>query len=343
MEKLISGESLSKWLKKLKQYTIYTPVKREDRWEFQPLEDPWELNGDYINTLLPAKTFIFPQREVLFKFFETPGQVMELDGTLPGESPKLLLGLRPCDGAAISRTDAIFKEDIPDPYYRARREKVVLVGLGCPSPPSPHCFCTAVGGSPISGDGLDVLMTPVKDDYFVQSFSLKGDQLLGLFSEFYRTPKQKEWTVIKKVRADASKSVMRTIEDKETLAARLDDSFETPFWREEARACIGCGICTYLCPSCHCFDIDDEVHSQSPLKGKRVRTWDNCQFPDFTMHSSGHNPRPDKASRLRRRLFHKFRYPVAGAEKKLCTGCGRCNSRCPAGIDIVDILNKVNR
>ena len=89
--------------------------------------------------------------------------------------------------------------------------------------------------------------------------------------------------------------------------------------------------------------MTDEVHSRSPLEGRRVRTWDTCQFPDFTMHSSGHNPRPDKASRLRRRIFHKFRYPDQENEDYNCSGCGRCVSLCPAGIDIVEIVNKVNR
>ena len=118
--------------------------------------------------------------------------------------------------------------------------------------------------------------------------------------------------------------------------------FDSPFWDDESMSCIRCGICTYLCPTCHCFDINDEVISSYPLKGKRVRTWDNCQFPDFTMHSSGHNPRPDKASRLRQRILHKYNYFVEKYGHYQCTGCGRCVSKCPVGIDIIEVLNKVN-
>jgi ferredoxin len=106
-------------------------------------------------------------------------------------------------------------------------------------------------------------------------------------------------------------------------------------------SCIRCGVCTYLCPSCHCFDINDEIESASPFRGTRVRTWDTCQFPDFTMHSSGHNPRPDKASRLRQRLLHKFRYFVETTGQFMCVGCGRCISHCPVGIDIISVLEKV--
>jgi ferredoxin len=106
-------------------------------------------------------------------------------------------------------------------------------------------------------------------------------------------------------------------------------------------SCLRCGICTYMCPTCHCFDINDEVHSSAPLTGKRIRTWDTCQFPDFTMHSSGHNPRPDKASRLRQRIMHKFQYFVETYKNYQCTGCGRCITKCPVSIDIIDVLEKV--
>jgi sulfhydrogenase subunit beta (sulfur reductase) len=117
--------------------------------------------------------------------------------------------------------------------------------------------------------------------------------------------------------------------------------FESPFWDEQSLSCIRCGICTYLCPTCHCFDINDEIASSSPLRGERVRNWDNCQFPDFTMHSSGHNPRPDRASRLRQRILHKFQYFVERYQNYQCTGCGRCVSKCPVRIDIIEVLDKV--
>ena len=113
----------------------------------------------------------------------------------------------------------------------------------------------------------------------------------------------------------------------------------SPLWDKLAQACIGCGACTYLCPSCHCFDINDEVTGKSPLTGARVRTWDNCQFPDFTMHSSGHNPREDTGARLRQRICHKLLYFVENHKMQQCTGCGRCITHCPVGIDIVKIAN----
>jgi ferredoxin len=122
---------------------------------------------------------------------------------------------------------------------------------------------------------------------------------------------------------------------------KLKAMFDSPFWDEQARSCIRCGICTFLCPACHCFDICDEVTVPTPLEGKRVRSWDTCQYPDFTMHSSGHNPRSDRASRLRQRIMHKYQYFVEHHGEYQCTGCGRCVSLCPVSIDIIDILSEV--
>ena len=65
----------------------------------------------------------------------------------------------------------------------------------------------------------------------------------------------------------------------------------SPFWREHALACLGCGACAYTCPVCHCFDIVDEGNAR---EGVRARNWDACQFPLFTLHASGHNPRGEQ-------------------------------------------------
>ena len=156
-----------------------------------------------------------------------------------------------------------------------------------------------------------------------------------------QAPKPKEKTDVEKVHQDAVKAMPRSLKDTKKIPAKLKDLFEADLWDDEAMSCIRCGICTYLCPTCHCFDINDEITSHSPLEGKRVRTWDNCQFPDFTMHSSGHNPRPDKASRLRQRIMHKFNYFVHNFGEIACVGCGRCVSYCPVNIDIREIISDI--
>jgi len=248
--------------------------------------------------------------------------------------------VRPCDAKAVTLTDKVFGGDFKDPYYWKRRNSTTLVGLTCNKPPSPNCFCLSVDGSPHSKEGLDILMTDLGDKYYAESLTKKGDKLLNLAKALFKTPTAKDKKDLEKIQAESRKKIKRQIKATEKIPAKLKDMFDSPFWDDEALSCLRCGICTYLCPTCHCFDMNDEVTSSSPIKGERVRTWDNCQFPDFTMHSSGHNPRPDKASRLRQRILHKFQYFVELYKNYQCTGCGRCISKCPVGIDIIEVLEK---
>jgi ferredoxin len=120
----------------------------------------------------------------------------------------------------------------------------------------------------------------------------------------------------------------------------MDPAFDDGRWEELTVRCLGCGSCTYLCPTCHCFDIADEARL---YKGRRIRTWDSCQFPLFTKHASGHNPRRNKKERLRQRFMHKFSYAVENTGTALCVGCGRCIAGCPVNLDIRDVIRSFTK
>jgi len=341
MEKILTKKSFSKWVKKLESYKIYAPVKNDDLWNYEIIDIPESIQLDYPNTILSPKKIIFPQREIFLEFKASNKEGLEVKEILPEEKPAVIFGVRPCDAIALTLTDNVFKGDFEDPYYWKRRNQTILIGLTCNIPPYFDCFCLSVDGSPHSKDGLDILMTDLGDKYYIESLTKKGNQLINLAKNCFEEPKVTDKKDLKKIQANSEKQIKRQIKDIKKIPKKLKGMFDTPFWDKESLSCIQCGICTYLCPTCHCFDINDEVASSAPLKGKRVRTWDNCQFPDFTMHSSGHNPRPDKASRLRQRILHKFQYFVELYENFQCVGCGRCISKCPVGIDIIEVLDKV--
>jgi len=341
MEKILTKQTFPQWIETLKSYTVYAPVKDEDHWSYEIVEDAASVNLEYPNTVESPKKIIFPQREILFDFGAGEDAVA-VNENLPAGEPTVIFGVRPCDAKALTLMDKVFSGDFEDPYYLKRRAAAVLVGLACNTPPSPNCFCLSVKGSPFSKEGLDVLLIDLGDSYFVETLTEKGEQIVAVAAKLFSEPQEKAKNQVQKLRAEAEKKIKRQVKDVEKIPAKLKEMFDEPFWEEEALGCIRCGICTYLCPTCHCFDINDEVASNSPLQGKRVRTWDNCQFPDFTMHSSGHNPRPDKASRLRQRISHKYNYFVERYGDYQCTGCGRCVSKCPVGIDIIEVLNKVS-
>lgn len=342
MEKILKKESFPAWIEKLTSYTLYAPVTRDGLCNYEVLDDHETVELNHLNTLLPPKTIIFPPRETYFEFCHSPGETPDIRETLPEEKETVIFGVRPCDAKALTLTDKVFGGEFNDVYYWKRRNQTVLVGLACNTPPSPHCFCLSVHCSPYSKEGLDILLTDLGDRYYVESLTEKADHLISTAQEIFREPEEKDREDVQAIHLDSEKKIERHIKNSKSIPSDLAEKFESSLWDEESMSCIRCGICTYLCPTCHCFDINDEVTSSHPLKGKRVRTWDTCQFPRFTMHSSGHNPRPDKASRLRQRIMHKFMYSVEYYGSFLCTGCGRCIAKCPVGIDILEVINRVS-
>ena len=342
MKKILPKKSFAPWVKKLSGLEVYAPVERDGVWIYEAVENLKELDAAYPNTVQAPKKIIFPQTETLFEF-DTDGEGHPtVTETLPKKKERVIFGVRPCDARAATLTDIVFGGTINDPYYWVRREGTALVGLTCNHPPSSNCFCPSVGGSPHSTEGLDILMTDLGDRYVVETLTARGEKLVNKAKTLFAEPKERDRRELATAFTDSEQRIERSLRDAEKLPAKLKEMFDSPFWDGKALGCIRCGICTYLCPACHCFDLSDELTCPAPAKGRRVRTWDTCQFPDFTMHSSGHNPRPDRASRLRQRLNHKFQYFVEHHGKFQCTGCGRCISRCPVSIDIIDILEEVH-
>lgn len=341
MEKKLEKRAFSDWVERLSDFTIMAPVKTKDHWEYRNITNHQKMDLDHPNTIISPKKIIFPQREIFFEFGPEKSQDFKLKENLPEEKPIVIFGVRPCDARALILMDRVFGGDMKDPYYWRRRDATTLVGLSCHTPPSENCFCLSVGGSPFSSEGLDILLSQIDDSFVVQSFTQKGEQLIRSAESIFKPINENDMKSVHKASQAAEKKLERQISNCREIPEKIKNMFDTEFWTEESMSCIRCGICTYLCPTCHCFDMNDEVASSFPLKGKRIRTWDNCQFPDFTMHSSGHNPRPDRASRLRQRILHKFQYFFEIHREFQCTGCGRCVSQCPVGIDIIEILNKV--
>jgi ferredoxin len=343
MEKALKKEHLSSWLAELSDHEVHTPVLEDGVWNYHLVKDPLAARLDHDNTVAPPKGFIFPQREVLFRYSQASGKAPELTPALPAPKPTVVFGVRPCDGRSRVRNDKVFTGKRADVYYETRSEKVAYVGLGCNTPPSENCFCQSLGGSPYSEEGLDVLMVELKDRYHVKALTPRGEALVAQGADWFKEVTSADQVELQAVKATGLQEPHRAVKDLSALPLALKKNFESPVWKEMARACIGCGVCTYLCPTCHCFDMNDEVTARAPLKGERVRTWDTCQFADFTMHASGHNPREDTGARLRQRIAHKFLYFHENHGTQQCTGCGRCITHCPVGIDILAVMEKVTQ
>jgi ferredoxin len=237
----------------------------------------------------------------------------------------------------MAQLDTVFSpqnKGFADPYFLQRRENAVVIALACASP-CPTCFCTAMGGGPAGTEGADLLAhdLPEADAVLLEAVSDKGRALLEAHRGLLSAPAPQALA-----QARAADAAAEAVVGQAGDLAPVNPAFEDGRWEELTASCIGCGACTYLCPTCHCFDIADESRL---YQGRRIRTWDSCQFPLFTKHASGHNPRKNKKERLRQRFMHKFSYAVQNTGVALCVGCGRCIAGCPVNLDIRDVVRSL--
>ena len=323
MERIIDENQITRKLRELMEdFEIIAPVKDGSLVLFKPVNKVEEVLFDYTNSLKPAKEFFLLPRESLFSFKDKG-----LEPSPSWKKKRIIWGIRPCDVRSLSLLDNVFGGDYQDRFYLEKREKTLLVGLACSDPQS-SCFCTALEGGPHSSQGMDLLLTHLGEGtYFAQSVSSRGEELLkesGVEAKIEDRQKRK------KLEERAMKKISRSLQ----VPADLEAIFDDPYWERISRKCIGCGICSYLCPTCHCFDLGDE--------GKeRIRFWDSCGFPLFTKMTSGENPRTEKRRRFRQRVYHKFDYFRKNFGQIACVGCGRCVSQCPVKMDIVEIVNNI--
>jgi sulfhydrogenase subunit beta (sulfur reductase) len=341
-DKVLSKKDWVDTLKTIRNsYRIFVPVREGDFHNFRPLEDETIPNFDFSNTRLSPKSIVYPQSERIFECLNDPespekGILKEAEKDYP---PQAVIGIRPCDAQAFQIVKKNFDNpEYRDPWWVQRFESAILVGLGC-NAPCPTCFCCSVGGGPFKEDFLDVLLYDLGDRYFAKGLTEKGRVFIS---------KTKGGAPADEKALKEAKTLSATAQDKVTAkfsSDRLGEKavpalFNAPFWEEVAFSCINCGTCTFLCPTCWCFDIQDEIYGKQV---DRIRNWDTCMSPLFTLEGSGHNPREKKFQRVRQRFMHKLKYYVDRFKNGVqCSGCGRCVRYCPVNIDIRRVAGLMN-
>ncbi len=320
------------------EFRLFGPVKNGDIHQFQPLTKGELPDLNFSNTRLSVKSAVYPQSQVMFEYnLDEKQEGHHIMKPASFDYPaRALLGVRPCDAAGFLIAKKNFDNpDYRDPYWCESYEKTTLVGLACDSP-STNCFCTSVELGPYSEQGLDVLLVAVDGGFQAKVITEKGEALVTKAG----WDKNGDEKVIEHQREKAEKRVNSAIETDKLAEKSSKDLFDAPFWEDMAFACLNCGTCTYSCPTCWCFDIQDENQED---QGIRMRNWDSCMSPLFTLEGSGHNPRPLKFHRVRQRFMHKLKYYLDKYEDGImCVGCGRCINLCPVNIDIRKISSKMN-
>jgi formate hydrogenlyase subunit 6/NADH:ubiquinone oxidoreductase subunit I len=307
---------------------LYGPVRRGERVVYGRIGSWRELATDFVAPESSPKSFVFPRVEKLFGYTAGKEGVEVEDRDLERIRERVIFGVRPCDAAAMESLGAIFGWEPADPIFEMRRRRTTVVAMAC-TKCDDYCFCTSVGGSPEGKKGADVLLTAMEGgDYLVETLSEKGEKLMATTADML---------------ADATAEPNKTVADvprrfdDEGLDKKLAASFDSAAFDDYAARCIGCSACAFVCPTCACFDIQDETRGS---RGHRLRSWDSCGAKLFTLHTSGHNPRDTQGARWRQRLMHKFSYMPQRLDVRGCVGCGRCSRRCPVDMNIAESVGK---
>ena len=305
--------------------------KEPDKYVFDLLKRGSEFASDYISSLLPPKKAMNPPKETLLRF--------TMDGNaepVVEAQDQILFGVRPCDLHAIQLLDRIFEEGHPDAYYQEKRARTWIVGFDCMDPCDDECFCIDVGTLEAES-GFDLLLTDLGNEVAITIGSDRGKALLKGFE--VKESGEYDWARLKAAREDRLKAFPRKFKTGVyNLPLLFRSAYKSPVWEENGKRCLGCGSCTIVCPTCYCFDVQDDI-ALDLRHGERARRWDSCQLDDFAKVAGGHNFRAEKADRVRHRLNRKFLYLMNKYREPACVGCGRCGRVCLAKIKPVNIVN----
>ncbi|MGI6219681.1 MAG: 4Fe-4S dicluster domain-containing protein [Bacteroidaceae bacterium] len=339
----IKHSDLDGWLERIiaTSCRVIAPVTQDGHTDFSPIRSPKEVAADdQIQTIQSAKQAAFPKADILFSY-RKKGTDTTLEQPSPESYPKTVIWrAHPCDAAGFAPLSAIFNWDYKDNLYNARLERTTLVAFSCLKADA-YCFCTSVGGGPGQKAGCDILVTKLPSGTaLVEVGTEKGAALTALAPEIFCEANEvagENAPIFTEKEAALAKIPTRFT--REEIRAKLKDAFDLPIWKEQSARCLGCGACAFVCPTCACFDIQEDPHG--PRQGRRVRCWDSCGFALFTQHTSGHNPRPTQATRWRQRILHKFSYMPERLAQTGCTGCGRCSRACPVDMNLLEHLTAI--
>ena len=324
---------------------IFIPADTiEGKADFKKWSEGVQLSSQ-LKTIRSAKDFFFPKTEhmVSYKF---EGKDLTVEDPRKELNDFVVFGVRACDAKSFRIIDNVYLNMNPvDSYYKNRRDHGIIITLAC-NEPAKTCFCSTYKIDASLADSKntagDVSCWLADGKFYFRADSEKGKALLDSVKSVFADGDEK--AVVK-----AQKEISEKIE--KLPFAHLDLSkvggvkpeqmlkvFNSKIWDKVSEACVGCGTCTYICPTCMCFDVRDFDTGNGI---RQIRCWDSCMFSDFTQMAA-ENPRHTQKERSRQRFMHKLvYYPMAHGDLFSCVGCGRCLENCPVNMNIVKVIKAI--
>lgn len=333
----IAKENLSALFRMIAaEQELYVPVQISGQVNFKAWSEDAQVDLDTLKTVKSPKDAFFPQSENLYTVVKE-GKKLHVEPEALKEQKFVVFGMRACDVKGVEVLDKVFLADPVDSFYAARREHGTIVALACHEPEE-TCFCK-VFGVDCAEPAADVAAWFVDGALVWKALTEKGEALTKTV-ESLLTPADTE----DEAKVEAEKNAVRTIVEKLPYSHlsldgwngdALTEKFNSPLWEELYKPCLACGTCTFVCPTCQCYDIKDYDTGHGV---KRYRCWDSCMYSDFTMMAHGNN-RTSQMQRFRQRFMHKLVYfPANNDGMYSCVGCGRCVEKCPAALNIVKVI-----
>lgn len=317
---------------------LYIPVDNTSgKANFQKWSEGTKLSSQ-LKTVRSAKDFFFPKTENLVNY-KIDGKSVTVEDPRKDVEDFIVFGVRACDAKSFEIIDNVYLKMTPvDSYYKNRRDHGTVVTLAC-SEPAQTCFCPTYKIDAANPAG-DVSAWLADGTYYFLANTDKGKSLLESVKSVLSEADEKAVDAEKKAISEKLEKLPFAHLDLSKFDGKnMMKVFNSKVWDRVSEACLGCGTCTYVCPTCMCFDVRDFDTGNGI---KQVRCWDSCMYNDFTQMAA-ENPRHTQKERSRQRFMHKLvYYPMAHDGLCSCVGCGRCLESCPVNMNIVKVIKAFN-
>ena len=332
--KKIAKENLYALFQKIAEdNALYVPVNNGNQVNFASWTESAEVNLDALKTVKSPKDAFFPQSETLYSCYKDGKKIQIQPEELQNQN-FVVFGMKACDVKGVEVLDKVFLAEPVDTFYAARRAHGTIVAMACHEPEE-TCFCKVFGidcANPVA----DVATWMVEGELYWKALTEKGEALTAVVASLLTDADEaKVEEEINAIRGIVEKLPYSNLSLEGWNGDALTEKFDSPVWEELYKPCLACGTCTFVCPTCQCYDIKDYDTGHGI---KRYRCWDSCMYSDFTMMAHGNN-RTSQMQRFRQRFMHKLVYfPANNDGMYSCVGCGRCVEKCPASLNIVKVI-----